>query len=159
MPSPHELATLQGLSKQSWLTKQEQQRFRSVVMKWKRETPKATIVQQMLFESLVRVHLFEQRLIDKRVFFDGSPTDYRVVDGRKTADVGGEDRQRKEQEFERWYPQVIRWKSDLLKFALAEKIEISGDAFDLATLVKSYQEKHAESGSNNGNTCGGCRVP
>lgn len=159
MPPSHELSTLEGLSKQCWLSKQEQTRFRSIVLKWKQETPKATIVQQMLFESLCRVHLLEQRLIDKRLFWDGSETDYRVIDPqRKMTDVGDEDRNRKAREFEKWYPQVMRWKSDLLKLALAEKIELTGEVFDIASLVTAYQKGRNGERENSNGQCGGCRV-
>jgi len=123
-------------------------------MQWRKDNPKASVIQQMLMESLVRVHLFEQRLIDKRRFFDGSLTDYRVEDGRKTADLGDEDRQRKEKEFEKWYPQVIRWKNDLLKLALAEKIEITGDVLDIASLVTAYRKGKDGESANNGDRCG-----
>jgi len=127
-------------------------------MQWKRDNPKADIVKQMLCESLVRVHLFEQRLVDKRVFWDGSETDYRVMTGRKTADLGDEDRRRKEQEFERWYPMVMKWKNDLLKIALAEKIEITGESLDIASLISQYQKGKNGEGERDNHRCNGCKV-
>lgn len=159
MPASHELATLEGLSKQCWLSKAEQQRFRSVVLKWKAENPKASIVQQMLFESLCRVHILEQRLIDKRLFWDGSETDYRIVDGRKTSAMGDEDSQRKAREYDKYMPMVMGWKVNLLKLALAEKIEISGDMMDIASLVMAYQKGRNGESANNGDRCCPSRIP
>lgn len=156
MPSSYELSTLEGLSKQCWLTKNEQHRFRSIIMQWRKENKDASIIHQMMVESLVRVHIFEQRLIDNRTFFDGSATDYRVCDGRKTADMGDEDRQRKEREYEKWMPQIMRWKNDLLKIAMASKIEITGEGIDLASLIQSY--KTEQDGESTIHKCNGCRI-
>jgi len=121
----YELVTIQGLSKQSWLHDiTEQKRFRAIVLQWKRENPNASIVEQMLFEQLATLHLYEQRLRDRRRFWNGQRTDYRSVPGSKQVDITDEDQARLDKEWDKYYPQVLRWKTDLLKLALANNIDI-----------------------------------
>lgn len=144
---PYELSTLEGLPKQAWLfARSERDRFHGIAAKWKRDNPNATPVQEMLFESLLRCHLWEQRLVDSRQYFSGEPTDYKQI-ADKTPDVSSEDLNRKATEFEKYMPLIQRWKVEYLKLALANKIEITGD-FDLATLVQSYQQHTHGEGSN-----------
>lgn len=123
----YELSTLHGFQKQNWLVnRQERQRFSKCIRKWKAENPKATIIQEMLIESLVRLHIFEQRLCDQRIFFFGEKTDYSQVTDHKT-DVDSEDLKVKQKEFETFMPQIQRWKTDLLKLAMANSINVNLD--------------------------------
>lgn len=125
MPASYELLTLKGLSKQSWLTKDEQVRFRLLCQKWTKENPNATVPQITLVEDYIRNHLLLQRLVDKRYFFDGSKTSYSVVDGRKTSELDGEDEDRKTREFDKWYPILMGIETKLLQLALANSIEVN----------------------------------
>lgn len=126
MGAAYELKSITGLPKQCWLyDATEQQRFRDMAMTWRKENPTAPIEKQILFEGLVRCHLWEQRLIDRRRFFDGTPTGYRVVDGRKQADLPDEDQARKDAEWMRYMPLIQRWKMDHLKLALANSIDVN----------------------------------
>jgi hypothetical protein len=119
-----ELKTLQGLSKQCWLTKDEQARWRDVIKRWKNENPNASAEKEILIEGLVRCHIWEQRLIDKRYFFNGDKTDYRVEDGRKCSDLSDEDKDRKDKEWFRYMPLIQQWKVKYLQLALANNIEV-----------------------------------
>jgi hypothetical protein len=152
MSAPTELQTLQGLSKQSWLTKEEQSRFRDVIKAWKTENPNAPREKQILIESLVRCHIWEQRLIDKRYFFNGSRTDYRVVDGRKTSDLSDEDQERKDTEWLQYMPLVQRWKTDYLKLALANSIDVQvvNDISSLFAALDTKERQRVGSYRNNG---------
>lgn len=125
MPASHELITLRGLSKQSWLTKDEQQRFRSLCQRWVKENPNATLAQITLVEDYVRNHILTQRLVDKRVFIDGSDTSYTVKPGRKVSEIDEEDEKRKAREFEKWYPILMGIETKLLQLALANSIEVN----------------------------------
>lgn len=125
MSASHELITLKGLSKQSWLTKDEQQRFRSLCQRWVRENPNATLPQITLVEDYVRNHILIQRLVDKRVFIDGSKTSYTTLQGRKESEIDSEDEHRKAREFEKWYPILMGIETKLLQLALANSIEVN----------------------------------
>src|SRR5262245_44113746 len=139
MAASYELISLQGLSKQCWLTKEESVRFRSLCQQWKRENQNATVPQITLVEDYIRNHLLIQRLVDKRMFFDGSRTSYSVIDGRKTSEIDSEDQARKAKEFEKWYPILMGLEIKLLQLALANSIEVnvSNDLSSLFNAVDS----------------------
>lgn len=156
MPSPYELSTLEGLPKQCWLfDAHEQHRFRSIVMKWRKENPTATIEKQILIEGLIRCHLWEQRLIDRRRFWNGTATDYRVLDGRKQVDVSDEDQTRKDKEWLQYMPLIQRWKQDYLKLALANSIDVQvvNDLSSLFSAIDAEDKQRIRCGcrSINGN--------
>ncbi len=66
-----------GLSKTSWLvSRSERERFTKMCRRWHKENPKANLIQEMLIEELFALHIFSQRLRDRRCFFDGEHTDY-----------------------------------------------------------------------------------
>lgn len=122
----YELSTFWGFPKQSWLSNNERQRLGRMLRKWKKENPKPTLLQEMLIESIVRLHIWEQRLVDNRVTFDNQKTDYQQVADKKT-DVDSEYLSQKQKEWEKYMPQIMKWKAEYLKIALANKIEINMD--------------------------------
>lgn len=144
MGAASELLTTRGLSKQSWLFDPvEQDRFRTLCLEWKKANANATVEKQILIEGLVRCHIWEQRLIDRRRFFNGEPTDYRVQDGRKTADLTDEHQARKDREWLAYMPLIQRWKLDHLKLALANSIDVQvvNDLSSLFTALDASDRK------------------
>lgn len=126
MPASWELITLKGISKQSWLTADEQDRFKTVLRQWTKENPNATTPQIHLVELLVRNHLMIQRLFSKRYFMDGSRvTSYTATEGHKTSEIDEEDAKRKAREFDHWYPILTSIETKLLQLALANSIEVN----------------------------------
>lgn len=151
----YELTTLNHLQKMHHLVGYgEQQRFRDIVLAWKRENRNADVIRQMLFEELVRTHLLIQRLADRTRFFDGSPTDYRNLRQERCADVSEEDMQRKQREWDKHYPVLVKFKIELLKIALANKIEIVGDltASSLFSALDERERKQLDKYRNNGSS-------
>ena len=143
----YELTSLQGLTFQCWLVNRyEQERFAACVRKWKQENPKATIVQEMLAESLIRCHIWEQRLVDRRFFFDGEKTDYAQVRDREI-DITTDDLKRKNSEFKEMMPQIQKWKSELLKLALANSINVDVHG-DISQLLLALDKQKGSSGEN-----------
>lgn len=139
---------------QSWLiSRQEQLRFASMVRVWKKENPKSTLIQEMIIESLLRMHLWEQRLCNRKYFFDGTPSSYVQVRDREI-DVMSDDLEIQTREFDKYMPQVQRWKNDLLKLALANNVslQITGDAGNVSALFGALDERDGkkliDSGSN-----------
>lgn len=121
-----ELTTLNHLYKSHWLlTRSEQDRFRDIVLKWKRGNKDASIFHEMLVESLVRLHLMEQRLVNQSQFFFGEQTDYRFIRETRTGDISTEDAQQKRREFDAYYWQVVKHKTELLKLAMANSINLN----------------------------------
>lgn len=139
----YELTTIEGFTMQSWLvTRPEQNRFVGMARRWKKENPKSNLVQEMIAESLIRLHIFEQRLVDRRVFFDGEKTDYQQVADRMV-DVSTEDLQRQSREFEKYMPLIQRWKLEWAKLALAQHVSLSivGDAGNIHSLMGALNAK------------------
>ncbi len=133
----YEFTSNWGMSKQCWLiNRQERERFGKMVRQWKKETPKATLLQEMLVEELVALHIYSQRLRDRRYFFDGEKADYAKVADHEV-DVHTEDLERQTREWEKYMPLIQRWKTDLLKLALANdiKVEFGGDITDFFSAV------------------------
>ena len=63
-----------GLSKQSWLvSRSERERHTKMCRRWRKENPKSTILQELLIEELFALHIYSQRLRDRRILFDGTP--------------------------------------------------------------------------------------
>ncbi len=65
-------------------------------------------------------------------------------------DVESEDLQRKTREFDKYMPQIQRWKTDLLKLALANdiRIDVSGDVTELfSALDKKNSNRNGSSNS------------
>lgn len=121
-----ELSSLNGFQKSWWLfTRSEQIRFRTITMKWKHKNKDASIFHEMLVESLVRLHLFEQRIINRTQFFFGDVTEYRYDEGERTGDITAEDMKEKKREFDTYYWQVVKHKTELLKLAMANNISIN----------------------------------
>jgi len=138
----YELTSLDGLTYQCWLaTRWEQKRFADLIRAWKKQNPKATVIQEMLVESLVRCHVWEQRLVDRRLFFDGERTDYKQVADRDV-DISTDDLNRKSREFKEMMPLIQRWKTDLLKLALANNVSlnINGDIRNVSSLFGALDE-------------------
>ncbi len=107
-----------------------------MVRRWKKENPKATLLQEMLIEELISLHIYSQRLKDRRWLFSGEKTDYEKT-GDHEVDIHSEDLDRKMREFDKYMPQIQRWKTDLLKLALANdiKIEFGGDITEFFSAV------------------------
>jgi len=103
-----------------------------MVRQWRKENPKPTLIQEMLIEDLVALHIMTQRIRDRRHFFDGEKTDYEQV-AKHDVDIESEDLQRKTREFDKYYRELQRMKSDLYKLALANdiRIDVSGDVSEL----------------------------
>lgn len=121
-----ELTTLNHLFKSHWLlSRSEQERFRDIVLKWKRVNRDASIFHEMLVESLVRLHLMEQRLVNQSQFFFGEQSDYRYIRESRTGDISTEDAQQKKREFDLYYWQVVKHKTELLKLAMANSINLN----------------------------------
>lgn len=142
----YELTTTWGLPKQSFLvTRQERERWGRIVRQWRKEHPKSTVVQQMLFESLARYHILAQRLVDNRVFFDGTPTCREEVADHKV-DIDSEDLARKQKEFDKYMPLFERWRVELLKLALANgvSLQIVGDARNVSSLFGALDQTERE---------------
>lgn len=143
----YELTTIWALPKQAWLVNRaERERFGKCVRQWRKENPKANIVQQMLFESLVRLHIWEQRLVDNRCLFNGEKTDRQEIRDHEV-DVHSEDLRQKEAEFKEMMPQIMRWKTELLKLALANNVnvDVSGDLSQLVQALDQTRGKNQES--------------
>lgn len=137
----YELTTLWGLSKQSWLcSRQERERFGKIVRKWRKENPKPTLVQEMLVEDLIALHIYAQRLRDRRYFFDGEKSDYAQPD-KHTPDVSTEDLKRKSSEFEKHYERIQKMKTELFKICLANSINLNLNAdTDVTALFKAVDK-------------------
>ena len=142
----YELSTLWGLSKQSWLiSRAERERFGKMVRQWRKENPKPTLIQEMLIEDLIALHIMTQRLRDRRYFFDGEKTNYEQVK-KHEPDIETEDLQRQSREFDKYYRELQRMKSDLYKLALANNISINlnGD-MDVTSLFKAADKLDGDS--------------
>jgi len=120
-----------GMSYSSWLyNRQEINRFAKILRELKKSKP--DILRQMVLESLVRLHIQEQRLNDRRYFWDGETTSY-----AKTApherDILEEDMKRKEREWDKYMPNIMKWKLEYMKLALANdiSIDLQGDITQL----------------------------
>jgi translation initiation factor 2 alpha subunit (eIF-2alpha) len=121
-----ELTTLDYFYKSYWLlSRQEQERFRSIVMKWKKTNRDASIFHEMLVESVVRLHLIEQRLVNQTTFMFGETTDYRYIGEQKRGEITTEDAARKQAEFDKYFFNVIKHKTELLKLAMANSINLN----------------------------------
>lgn len=141
----YELLSLTSLPYQAQLvTSWEITRFADIIREWKRTNKTPTAPQEFLIESLVRFHICEQRLFDRRIFWNGDRTNYRQVEDHHT-DILREDNQRKEREFLKYMPMVQSWKLSYLKLALASKIEIGAD-IELASLFQALDTKHRDNG-------------
>lgn len=162
MPASWEILSLKGISKQSWLTPEESDRMKAMLIRWKNENPKSTFYQMTLVEMTVRNHLMLQRLFNKKYFLDGSKVpSYSTCDNRKASEIDEEDSKRKAAEFEKWYPILFDRAMKCHQLGLAEKIEISGDIMDIASLVMAYQkgnEVRSKNGEDGNNRCFASRV-
>lgn len=140
----YELTTLWSLPKQCWLvSRSERERFGKLIREWRKENPKPTIIQQMLIESLLRLHIWEQRLVDRRTLFNGEKCDYQQV-GTHDVDIDSEDLAAKQCEFDKMMPQIMRWKSDLLKIAMANNINLNVNTdTDVTALFKAVDKLDA----------------
>lgn len=67
----------------------------------------------------------EQRLVNQSQFFFGETTDYRYIRETRTGDISTEDAQQKKREFDLYYWQVVKHKTELLKLALANSINLN----------------------------------
>ena len=127
----YELDTMYGLSHSSWLvTREEIKRWNQICREVKKSKP--DVLHQMVLESLIRCHIWEQRLVDRRYFWNGDRTTYcKTADHEQ--DIDTEDLDRKQKEWDRYFPLVTRYKMDLLKLALANSIDLSvtGDVTQL----------------------------
>ncbi len=136
MSFAYEITSVNGFPKQCWLfDSQEQRLWRDLCKKWKKENPSAGVEKEIVAETLIRLHIMEHRLVDRRRFWNGSDaTSYRVEDGRKTASIDTEDAERQTKEFDRYYWQILAMKERYLKLALANSIEIAIDNNDISAL-------------------------
>jgi len=122
----YELTTLNHLPKSHWLlSRSEQDRARDVLLKWKKKNKDATIYHEMLVETLVRLHLIEQRLVNQTQFFSGETTDYRYIGKDRKSDISTEDAERKTREFDKYFFPVVKLKGEYLKLGLANSINLN----------------------------------
>ena len=112
-----------------------------MMRRYKKENPKSNLFQEMIAESLIRVHIWEQRIADRRYFFDGETTDYRQTGDHET-DVSTDDANRKLREFKELMPLIQRWKTDYLKLALANNVNLNihGDVRNVSSLFGALDE-------------------
>lgn len=142
----YELSTISGFTKSNWLlNRAEQLRFHAIAVAWKKANKNATEERVMLFESLLRVHIFEQRLCNNSMTFFGDKTVTQYVKEDRSLAVDSEDMAKKRAEFgAHWYP-MMKIKIELLKLSLANSINL-----DIGTDVSSLF--HALDKSNNGSS-------
>jgi len=158
MSLTYELDTNYGLAK-SWylLDRREQVVFRKLTTKWRRKNKDADLYDQMIFETLVRLHLIEQRLVSFRyTLFDvHDEAEYIKQDRRQNVD--SDVIEKKYEEFNKYFPMILKLKAEYLKLAKASKIEITGDisasslfaALDQNERIKLQEYKSIS--DNNGN--------
>lgn len=133
----YELSTMAGYSKQCFLpTREERTRFGRIAGKWRLENTKPTILQEMLFERILTLHIQIQRLLDRRQLWNGSKTDYCSLGGH-VANVSDEDMQQKEKEYDKYMPLLMKQWTDLMKLAMANdiRIDVSGDVSELFAAI------------------------
>jgi hypothetical protein len=150
----YELSTLFSFPKMVWTCgRHESQRIGRMIRKWKKENPKATTYQEMLAESLFRLHVWEQRLCDNRYLFSGQRTDYQPVSDHK-ADVDSEDLKTKRQEWDKYMPLILKWKGDLLKLAMASSISVNidgdGNIHNIFSALSDAERQKLKSYRSNG---------
>lgn len=99
----------------------------------------------MLIEDLIALHIMTQRIRDRRHFFDGEKTDYEQV-AKHDVDIESEDLQRKTREFDKYYRDLMKMKTELFKLALANNISINlnGD-MDVTSLFKAVDKLDGDS--------------
>lgn len=152
----YELTTLNHLFRSHWLLdRAEQERFRDIVLKWKRTNKDADIFHEMLVESLVRLHLMEQRLVNRTQFFSGEKTDYRYIREEKAGDIPTEDAQRKQAEFDKYFFTVLKHKTELLKLAISNGINLNiteeGGIQSLFSALAAQEKSKPTNRTMNGN--------
>ena len=129
-----------GLSKTCWLVNRyERERYGKMTRRWKKENPQATLLQEMLIEELISLHIYSQRLKDRRWLFSGEKTDYEKVSDH-AVDIHSEDIDKKMREFDKYMPLIQKWKTDLLKLALANDIHVELGAGDVTTLFSAWDK-------------------
>lgn len=155
--SRYELSCISGMAKQNWLLRSEMDRFRDLVLSWK-VANKADVkspqfvFRELIMEDLLANHFLSQRLRNQKMFFDGTPTDARVVKSDKAIDLGEHDTKRKAAEWHKYYPILMKWKIELMKLCLANKIEIVGDltASSLFSALDAEERKALDTFRDNG---------
>lgn len=137
MSRQYELGTMSGYSKQCFLpTRDERTRFGRIAAQWRKENPKPTVLQQMLFERILTLHIQIQRLLDRRQLWSGERTDYCSLGGHVT-NVSEEDMKQKAQEYDRYMAPLMKQWTDLMKLAMANdiRVEFGGDVTQLFTAL------------------------
>lgn len=151
------LKSQEGLDKRSWLyTRQERKRYNAMVARLLKDIPKPTLFQELTAQQIIELRIMIQRLLDRRTYFFGEPTDYVKVDDHHS-EIDDEDQKRKEREWEAKYVPLQKELREWLKLAQANKIEISGD-FDIASLVNAYRERAGENGEGSEHTKRASRI-
>ncbi len=143
------LDSMAGL-RQSWwlLTRAEQQRVHTLASQWKKKNKNATEAEEILFESLLRCHVFEQRLINNTTTFWGDETVHRYHRGDKALSVDADDMAKKEKEFKDLWFQMMKMKVELLKLSLANSINLDIGT-DVTTMFHALDKQSGKNGSSN----------
>ena len=81
--------------------------------------------------------------MDRRTLFSGEKCNYEQV-GTHDVDIDSEDLAAKQREFDKMMPQIMRWKSDLLKIAMANNINLNVNTdTDVTALFKAVDKLDA----------------
>ena len=150
MSRQYELSTMSGYSKQCFLpTREERARFGKIAGQWRLENPKPTVLQSMLFERILTLHIQIQRLLDRRQLWSGEKTDYCSLGGH-VAEVSEADMEQKHKEYDNLMAPLMKQWTDLMKLAMANdiRIDVSGDVSELfSALDKKNDSKNGSSNS------------
>ena len=156
----YELGCNWGMSYLStFASRQERERFTKIIRQWKQDKDPTRIVKEMLFEDLSHLHVFSQRLLDNRMFFDGEETSYTcenklLKDGGITTEKVGvistEDKARKQKEFDKYMPQIQKMKVDIAKLLLAKDVSYHVHDTDrsVSDLFSALEKRGAVTGQN-----------
>ena len=156
----YELSTNWGLSYLStFASRQERERFVKIIREWKQDKDPTRIVREMLFEDLAHLHVFSQRLLDNRLFFDGEQSSYTQenklregggVTSEKVGVISSEDKTRKAKEFDKYMPQIQKMKVDICKLLLAKDVSYHVHDTDrsVSDLFSALEKRGAVTGQN-----------
>lgn len=137
----------------------EYDRFVNLVKHWRKDNPsvKAGDLRSLIVERLLVLHVLMQRLHDRRYFWNGEKTTFQNAGKDHEFTLAAEDAERKDREFWKYYPELHRWQTDLLKLALANDISVNltGDLGGVQSLfgaIDKRKVKDTHSGSDEATT-------
>ena len=151
----YELGCNWGMSYLStFASRHERERFVKIVRSWKQDKDPAQMVRDMLMEDLAHLHIFSQRLLDNRVFYDGEETSYTQehkikpdggITSEKVGVISSEDKTRKAKEFDKYMPQIQKMKVDIAKLLMAKDVSyhVHQDDRSVSDLFSALEKRGA----------------